>query len=597
MLIIKRIEISSFRSILNLKIDVDISVHKVVICGENNVGKTNTLKALNLFFFPEEYEITKDRPTIKFAQGGARIDPKITVDFFDTNEQVTYKITRDLKKYDGNNLGLYGNIVEPKIKKKVLSLEEIESILNKISFKYVEAINVNIPFLIDQLTSDAMDVEYDKTRLSKSKKELKEAYDKYTSGLQEILNSFSRDISGTFRNFRDNWGITFKVPVSSDTFRDLISNDIELHINDKGCLNVDQKGSGLQRLAVILLNFEILKRIKNKTCIICIDEPDIYLHEGLQRKLMNFFKESSTSIQIFYTTHSKVFIDQYSLKNTILLEAEIKQQYSVRKGKNIDVISTKLVDISCDEGYDKICDHLGIEKNHYDILAKNNILVEGNCDKKYLEELCKFFSIDIPKIISLNGVDNAERYLDFYNSYYYNNISAYKPKVKVLFDNDTAGRNIYQKISNKKYDNITVECLLIKNYLGNSNTSLEKNQTNHEIEDYMYPEVICYLSNKLLSKKRLRNIKTKDIITNLSMASFNKNGILYLIEYKKNELNPDDGADISFVSSSKATDNIKNGLSQMFDIIADKNLINIVNESHKKYPFVYKFLKDLCDFV
>ena len=34
----------------------------------------------------------------------------------------------------------------------------------------------------------------------------------------------------------------------------------------------------------------------------------------------------------------------------------------------------------------------------------------------------------------------------FYNSYYKDNTTAYKPCVKVLFDNDLAGRDVYCKI-------------------------------------------------------------------------------------------------------------------------------------------------------
>ena len=113
-----------------------------------------------------------------------------------------------------------------------------------------------------------------------------------------------------------------------------------------------------------------------------------------------------------------------------------------------------------DEKYDKhlcktiMCENLGIEKNNYEILKKKNILVEGGCDKKYLEEFGNYFGLEIPNIISLNGVSNIEKFLNFYNSYYKNNESIYKPKIKVLFDNDIAGNaaceNLAEKIPNDK---------------------------------------------------------------------------------------------------------------------------------------------------
>lgn len=307
MLKIADLEISCFRSILNLKLCIESEPNLISICGENNVGKTNTLRAINLFFNPEDYEISMDRPTLKQAQGGARIDPKITVTLCDDENDEYFQITRDFKYYNiqnekflsGVSFTKRGTLINKK-SKKTMTFAEIKSKLELIEFRYIESINIDIPDLIEKLTNDAIDVEYEQSRMTKSKQELKNAYVKYITGLQEILDVFSNDISRIFNEFKSNWNVTFKVPSSADTFRDLISDDVELLIDDKGCRGIEQKGSGLQRLAVILLNFEILKRIKHKkSYILCVDEPDIFLHDGLQKKLMEFFKESSDKMQIF----------------------------------------------------------------------------------------------------------------------------------------------------------------------------------------------------------------------------------------------------------------------------------------------------------
>ena len=48
---IEKVEIERFRSILKkLELNIDISYNLISICGQNNVGKTNTLRAINLFF-------------------------------------------------------------------------------------------------------------------------------------------------------------------------------------------------------------------------------------------------------------------------------------------------------------------------------------------------------------------------------------------------------------------------------------------------------------------------------------------------------------------------------------------------------------------
>lgn len=133
-----------------------------------------------------------------------------------------------------------------------------------IEFVYIESVNTFIPDLIGKITEGMMDVEYDKSRFSQSKKELKKAYDTYIDGLRAILRTFADDISNTFRSFRENWKVEFDVPKNSETFRDLISEDVKLLLNDNGSIGVLDKGAGLQRLATILLSFEMLSRIGGK---------------------------------------------------------------------------------------------------------------------------------------------------------------------------------------------------------------------------------------------------------------------------------------------------------------------------------------------
>ena len=104
------------------------------------------------------------------------------------------------------------------------------------------------------------------------------------------------------------------------------------------------------------------------------------------------------------------------------------------------------IDITQEEGYNKICNHLGIEKFEYELLQHENLLVEGECDKKYIQKLSEYFNITTPNIEVLNSADNVLKYLDFYDSYYKNNDMSSKPKVKVVFDNDPKGREMFNNI-------------------------------------------------------------------------------------------------------------------------------------------------------
>lgn len=603
MLRIVNCNINRYRSILSMAMGVSRDLNLIAICGQNNVGKTNTLRAINLFFCPESYVPEVDMPKIKHATGGQSVHPKIEITFWDDQCDTYYALTRDMKLYIEAmpELSLSGYSFKTDGKKKrdkvALSTEGISDILAQIEFVYIESINTFIPELIGKITEGIINVEYDKARFSQSKKALKDANDTYIDGLSSILGTFANDISDTFRYFRENWKVEFIVPKNSETFRDLISEDVRLSLDDNGSIGVLDKGAGLQRLATILLNFEMLSRIsKRKSIIICIDEPDAYLHEGLQRKLKSLFDEKSSSMQMFFTTHSKVFINEYSMRNVFLLDSKHYEQYSTRKKRNINVMETYLVDINEQNGYDRICAHLGIEAVNYELLQRNNFLVEGNCDKKYLTELIKYFELPCPNIESLNGADNALKYLEFYDSYYRNNTAQYKPKIKIIFDNDVKGREIYNKVRTNIYQHIEVTPILLQNHTNSGNTATEKNNTNNEMEDFLYPEVMVYLINALLERKNMTKLKSSVVCKKIHTASFAAKGILELCEYEKNTNNPDTGAELSFVSSGSQTNKVKEGLAGMFTLKANKKLLSLLSECNTKYPYVKNALEELCIF-
>lgn len=587
MIKIIHIEIHRFRSLMDLDLDFDDDYNLVTICGKNNVGKTNVLRAVNLFFNQDDYEPQIDMPVFKSATGGSAIYPKIAMRFFDDKSLITYEIEKNWKEWTSEKISVKGK-KKKNAERNWTDMKEDECIefLGKIKFYFLEAANMIIPDMINEISDNILTSQFTKSRFSQSKKELKTAYDKYVDGLQLVLDEFAESISETFKMFKDNWDVKFIVPKRSNSFRELISEDVELTINDQGSLGIEDKGSGLQRLASILLQIETAQRGKNgDTIILCVDEPDIFLHEGMQKKLKKFFDLKASDMQIIYTSHSKIFINTFNMKNVILLDAIIHTKSSVRKKKDINVIETKKIDITNEDGYAIICENLGIEKTEYNILERKNVLVEGNCDKKYFEGLMRFFGLKVPNIISVNGANNITKYLEFYESYY-KNINNYIPEVEVIYDNDSAGRDAYEKNRKKKYPHINVKHHILQNVWGDANVNLQKNSTNNEVEDFVYPEVMCYLVNEILKKKGMNTIKPDELIVQLGSPAFKGSGFMSLCEFYKNSANPQNGAEISFVSSGQATNQLKESLAGVFQIEGNKTLLNIIENADKKYPCV-----------
>jgi predicted ATP-dependent endonuclease of OLD family len=372
MIKIQSIQIERYRSILNLKLEFNEHNNFITICGENNTGKTNTLRAINLFFNPDKYNPQADIPFHKLeGSRGAATAPKISIEFLLQDDDI-YRIQRSF------NLTELENTTGKKLKSNTrtnheeMNENEINIFLRKIEFFFIESINISFPKVINSIIEDIYDIEYDKSRFIGFKSELKDSFEKYTQGLLEILTTLSNEINPLFQEYRENWGVSFDIDTDIKKFRDLISDEIVFFINDGSNQHIEGKGSGLQRLAYILLHHRIIDKTKSKSVIFLIDEPDVYLHQGLQKKLLKHLKKLTDKAQIFITTHSPVFIDSYTLDNVFLLEQAITQKYYSRKNRNFNILDTKAVEIDKIDGTRKIRNYLGIEELDYELLDSYN---------------------------------------------------------------------------------------------------------------------------------------------------------------------------------------------------------------------------------
>jgi AAA15 family ATPase/GTPase len=59
MIRIESIHIKRFRSINDLTLNIDSTYNIVTVCGQNNVGKTNILRAISLFLIKPTLNLVK----------------------------------------------------------------------------------------------------------------------------------------------------------------------------------------------------------------------------------------------------------------------------------------------------------------------------------------------------------------------------------------------------------------------------------------------------------------------------------------------------------------------------------------------------------
>lgn len=513
---LKRIHIKRFRSILDLKLEINTENNFSTICGANNSGKTNVLKALNIFFNPTEYILKEDVPNHKLGSRGGATFPEIGLTF--VKNGIDYIIKREFGVGGVENEQIEKVIIaDGKSEKTPQDSKEIPKILNQIAFFFIPAINISFPNLINNLIDDVYELEYEKTRFSGLKKDLKESFDNYTNGLIEILNKLANEINPIFKEFNENWSVSFQNTADIKKFKDLISEDVEFYLNDLSNRNIQGKGSGLQRLGYILLHSKMISKLKKKSVILCIDEPDVYLHQGLQKKLHSHLLEIAKNNQVLITSHSQTFIDCYKLDNVFLLDLEIGEEIFYQRTKSkYHPLNTCLVDIKGDNGLKKIREYLGITDEDFELLDNYNVIVEGESDKKYISEIGNFFGLNIPNIIHSGGASKIDKYLEFYNNFYKNR--EFKPKIRVIFDNDDEGRKEYNRIQGKIHSlkNIKVSIEFIPNCSGElpviEEVKASKVKSNYEIEDFVYPEIIHLLSTELMKKINLSTFKLNKLV-------------------------------------------------------------------------------------
>lgn len=342
------------------------------------------------------------------------------------------------------------------------------------------------------------------------------------------------------------------------------------------------------------MHSKIISKLKKKSVILCIDEPDVYLHQGLQKKLHSHLVEIAKNHQVLITSHSQTFIDCYKLDNVFLLDLEILDEIFYQRTKSkYHPFNTYLVDMKADDGLKKIREYLGITDEDYELLDNYNIIVEGESDKKYFTEIGKFFGLTMPNIVPSGGASKIDKYLEFYNNFYKDR--DFKPKIRVIFDNDEEGRKEYNRIDGKiqSFKNIKVTIEFIPTYLGELPSLQDvracKVKSNYEVEDFIYPNIIHFLSTQLMKKIKLTCFNLNKLEQKVKSAAFKEKGILYNIDLLKNENNLEEGIKIDFTGEQA-----KNGMVGLFNIKGTKKISEILIGADTKYPEVKRYLEKIC---
>lgn len=277
--------VKNYRSITSLKLKTS-EANLITICGSNNVGKTNVLRALKLFFNPTEdgFEPSNDIPH-HIEKGSRGEGYKTTLDAKILSIE-TDKIVR-IKQIFSEKSGVVSILIAGSIDTIEIEEKEVFDILNEFKFILIEASNTNIPKLIKEIVNEeVLPLALDRRRGKNQKESLekleefiessKKSVQRIEGELTSILSSMFNEVGGINT---ENWQLKIKFPEYS-YLREAIANMIEFTLFDTNDKALETKGSGIQR-SVLLTLIQYINSKTKRNVIWAIDEPEAFLQAGL----------------------------------------------------------------------------------------------------------------------------------------------------------------------------------------------------------------------------------------------------------------------------------------------------------------------------
>ncbi|WP_139996316.1 AAA family ATPase [Paenibacillus paridis] len=198
---------------------------------------------------------------------------------------------------------------------------------------------------------------------------------------REVVSKFQNFLS---KNFFDGEEVVLIPSINSDVVHVKIGNEKEQPIY--------KLGDGIQ--SIIIITFPVFE-IMDKPALIFIEEPELYLHPGMQRKLMETLS-TFDNLQFFITTHSNHFLDiTLDLQNISIYKfaKKLVTGYSDEREMeaNFDIENVSNEDSS-------VLEMLGV-KNSSVFLSNCTIWVEGITDRYYIRKYLELYhkSLNLPE--------------------------------------------------------------------------------------------------------------------------------------------------------------------------------------------------------
>ena len=517
---LNQIDIRSFRSVTNFKIPFGVESLNI-LCGANNVGKTNVLRAIYLFFKADivEFDGKNDVP-YHIAEGvrGDAYKVEVTGHFSDGNYayEISVKFIPE-NRNSAESLTIFGVKRDITIPKTNIPMSEGEctKILDSFRVIFIGANNIDLPGIVSDIFVTEVLTDLDKLRKKQitSLDDLKKFQESSHSAMSSIEANLTKQIQ-SFSNIDgiglSEWKAKIRFP-EFNKLRDAISKLVDFTILDTNDLTLDFKGSGAQKI-VLLAIMRYMAQEKSQNIIWLLDEPEAFLQPALQKRVFSELKLLSKDIRILITTHSQYFVDPADVIYTHLLVSDQKEKEYKRKSGRAFILNSAKIDQSTGSGkIEKIKSHLGINSSDTWTVLPVNIIVEGDDDKSHIVNMLNKLDLPIPNLLVCGGIDRLKGYLAFLSEF--SDGSSYKPKFICVLDHDEAGKRTYSSLNAKDFPKIDVNPMYVARTIERSEEKFD-----FEFEDMIPHVILLDAINKVLRKKGYATLRRNALESRYSPA-------------------------------------------------------------------------------
>lgn len=441
---IKSFKIRGYRTIRE-EIEISFSKNSTTIVGPNNCGKTNVLKAIQLFFTGYDnrlgYSYIRD-----LSRGQRSLQTSIQMTVTDINSHEDEDIYNSLNtlttmlqinRQPHEHLTLYltfSNLSNPIYRvfptsKRPKGSEGatysraekkfFDAIFEKISLHYIPS-EKTIPQIYDLLIQPFLVREIHEVMKSK------------VGEMSNTLNDIANDVTKTLNEAGlPGFKIGFDLP--DDPLK--IFGSIQFSIEDANKTPATEKGMGIQSIALLSAIHWISRkeRIEGRIPLWLIEEPEAFLHPELVRQSEAIVRKVSSESNVVITTHSLGFVPSDPAEVIGLsLSGGWSQKHNFA---------------TYNEATSHIRSSLGVKFSDFYNLSKNNIFVEGRTDRAYLnflfeyarkhEELANRFPILLALDTSIHDFDGTRGLEGFLRATYM--FISREVNSVTMFDGDDAG--------------------------------------------------------------------------------------------------------------------------------------------------------------